>query len=457
MKVPHSNLIWGTKMDINFKEHFKSVADFILSELLDDEKISISFDGEKSYFMRFNKAKVRQNGNVEQGYFHFNLWKKNRTYNFSFGINMNLAEDKKFAAKELQKAREIILLLPEDKYQAIPESSETSEAIYTGKLLPEDKIPEAILKPAQDLDFTGLYSQGIICSGVITSTGASHWFQTETFNLDYSIWLENGRGIKSLYSGTKWTNAEYKAKLNEARAGLKVLNTPQKKLEPGKYRTFISADALVDIVEFFSWNGFSERDMQQSSSSYLALREGRKEFSPMFNLTQDFSLGLEPAFNSNGELAPEKLSIIEHGKLKNTLVSLRSQNQYRVKSNGAPTGEYMRAVNIGAGTLAEADILAELGTGIYISNFNYLNWSDTASARITGMTRFACLWVENGKIVAPICDMRWDESMYNLFGSNLLAITKERHIFAQTSTYEERSTGGCILPGILVKDFSCTL
>lgn len=444
-------------MKTDFKDYFKAIADFVLSEMLEDEKISIYFSGEKSYFMRFNKAKVRQNGTIEQGYFNFTFWKRNRTYKFGFGIQADIDEDKKNAARALQAAREIILLLPEDKYQSIPESSSTSETVYSGSLLPEDKIPETVLYPAQDLDFTGLYSQGTICEGVITSAGASHWFQTDTFNMDYSVWLENGRGIKSLYSGTEWKDEEYKLKLQNAREGLTVLHTPQKKLAPGKYKAFISADALVDVIDFFSWNGFSERGMQQGSSAYLALREGRERFSEKFNLTQDFSLALEPPFNANGESAPEKLAIIERGVLKNTLVSLRTETQYGVKSNGAPSSENMRSVVIGGGSLAEADILKELGTGIYISNFNYLNWSDTSSARVTGMTRFACLWVEDGKIVAPIADMRWDESMYNMFGGNLLAVTKERHIFASTGTYGGRSTGGSLLPGILVKNFNCTL
>lgn len=442
---------------INFKEHFESVADFMLSELVNGEKISVSFSGERTYFMRFNKAKVRQNGKVKQGFFRISFWKKGRSYNFGFGTKMNLEEDKKEAAEALQNAREDIMLLPEDKYQSIPEAADISEAVYSGKLLDEALIPETVLSPAGDLDFTGIYAQGMICKGVITSMGAKHWFQTETFSVDYSVWLENGRGIKSLYSGTEWSDSEYRHKLNQAREGLSVLNTPQKKLTPGKYKAFISADALTEVIEFFSWNGFSERAMQQGSSAYLALKEGREHFSDKFNLTQDFSLALEPSFNTNGESAPEKLPIIEKGKLINTLVSLRSQTQYGVKSNGAPSGEYMRSIVIGEGSLKEADILKELGTGIYVSNFNYLNWSDPASARVTGMTRFACLWVENGKIAAPIADMRWDESMYNMFGENLLAVTKEQHIFSSTATYGARSTGGCKLPGILVKDFNCTL
>ena len=444
-------------MKMNFKEHFESIADFILSELLGNEKISIAFSGEQTYFMRFNKAKVRQNGTVDQGFFHITFWKNNRTYHFGFGTKMNIEEDKKEAAQVLQNAREDIMLFPEDPYQSIFETAETSEAVYHGKLLDEACIPESILKPALGLDFTGLYAQGMICKGVITSCGAKHWVQTETFGADYSVWLENGRGIKSLYSGTEWNDEEYRKKLMQAKEGLTVLTVPKKKLEPGKYRAFISADALTDVTAFFSWNGFSERDMQQGSSAYLALKEGRECFSEKFNLTQDFSLAVEPAFNSNGELAPGKLCIIENGKLKNTLVSLRSQMRYGVKSNGAPASETMRSVVVGAGTLPESEVLKELGTGIYVSNFNYLNWSDLASARITGMTRFACLWIEDGKVAAPISDMRWDESLYNMFGSNLLAVTKERHLFSSTDSYDARTAGGCLLPGILIKDFNCTL
>jgi len=117
----------------------------------------------------------------------------------------------------------------------------------------------------------------------------------------------------------------------------------------------------------------------------------------------------------------------------------------------------MRSVAMDAGDLPEAEALKALGTGIYVSNFHYLNWSDPATARITGMTRFACLWVENGQIVGPIKDMRWDESLYAMLGSKLEALTKERHLQVETMTYEMRAVGGSLLPGILVDGLSFTL
>ncbi len=442
---------------LDFKRHFEALADFFFGELLPNEHASVSYDAEDTYFLRMNHAKVRQNGFVQQAAFSVTLYKNKRTYSFAQGLTGLLEQDKETAAESLEDARKVIAQLPEDPYQSIPTSSDRSETIYDGVLIPQQMIEKNLLDPANGLDFAGLFAQGMICRGAANTAGARHWFQTKTFTLDYSIWLENGRAVKGLYAGRDWAQPEYEQRIADARQRLPVLALEPKKIEPGKYRVFISADALVDVVAFFSWNGFGERAMQQGESAYLALKEGREHFSSAFNLSQDFSIGVEPAFNSEGEAAPEKLTVIENGALINTIVSSRSEKQYGVQSNGADANESFRSAVIGAGSLAEADALTELGTGIYISNFHYLNWSDPATARVTGMTRFACLWVENGKVVAPIADMRWDESLYNMFGANLIALTKERKLFVETSTYEERAVGGCLLPGILVENFNCTL
>ena len=442
---------------LDFKRHFEALADFFFGELLPNEHASVSYDAEDTYFLRMNHAKVRQNGFVQQAELSVTLYKNKRTYSFAQGLTGLLEQDKETVAESLEDARKVIAQLPEDPYQSIPISSDRSETIYDGALIPQQMIEKNLLDPANGLDFAGLFAQGMICRGAANTAGARHWFQTKTFTLDYSIWLENGRAVKGLYAGRDWVQSEYEQRIADARQRLPVLALEPKKIEPGKYRVFISADALVDVVAFFSWNGFGERVMQQGESAYLALKEGREHFSSAFNLSQDFSIGVEPAFNSEGEAAPEKLTVIENGALINTIVSSRSGKQYGVQANGADANESFRSAVIGAGSLAEADALTELGTGIYISNFHYLNWSDPATARVTGMTRFACLWVENGKVVAPIADMRWDESLYNMFGANLIALTKERKLFVETSTYEERAVGGCLLPGILVENFNCTL
>jgi predicted Zn-dependent protease len=117
----------------------------------------------------------------------------------------------------------------------------------------------------------------------------------------------------------------------------------------------------------------------------------------------------------------------------------------------------LRSPEIAAGNLAAADVLNGLERGLYLSNLHYLNWSDRPSGRITGMTRYACFWVENGEIVAPIENLRFDESLYRCLGENLMALTALQELIPEVGTYDHRSLGGTKVPGALIEAFTYTL
>ena len=117
----------------------------------------------------------------------------------------------------------------------------------------------------------------------------------------------------------------------------------------------------------------------------------------------------------------------------------------------------MQAPSLEGGELAAADALTALGTGLYVSNLWYLNFSDRPACCITGMTRYACLWVEDGRYVGPIADLRFDDSLYTLLGSKLEALTSTRSYVPETGTYGARNLGGILLPGALIGEFQFTL
>jgi predicted Zn-dependent protease len=191
--------------------------------------------------------------------------------------------------------------------------------------------------------------------------------------------------------------------------------------------------------------------------SLKQLWEGTRTLSNLFTLSEDFSLGLVPRFNDAGEVAASHLSLIEQGSFKNFLISSRTANEYNLVTNFSSEGEGMRSPIINTGNLSQQDILKELNTGLYISDLHYLNWSDRETSRVTGMTRYACFWVENGEIIAPIQDLRFDESFYNIFGDALVDLTDFSEITPETNTYSERSIGGVKTPGILLSQFTFTL
>ncbi len=103
------------------------------------------------------------------------------------------------------------------------------------------------------------------------------------------------------------------------------------------------------------------------------------------------------------------------------------------------------------------DALQALDRGLYIGNLWYLNYSDRNSARITGMTRFATFWVENGGIQAPVNALRFDDSLYRLLGDQLLALTREREFLLDPGSYGARSSRSARLPGALIGAMRFTL
>jgi predicted Zn-dependent protease len=207
----------------------------------------------------------------------------------------------------------------------------------------------------------------------------------------------------------------------------------------------------------FSWGGISEAAIQRGDSALGLLQRGEKQLSPVFTLSENFKRGLVPRFNEWGEIAPVELPLIVEGQLKNTLVSSRTAKEYGKTANGAAGGEYLRSPEIAPGKLATEQILSRLDTGLYLSNLHYLNWSDRPTGRITGMTRYACFWVEQGEIIAPIQNLRFDESLYRFFGDNLLELTQAQEFIPEVGTYSNRSLGGVWVPGLLVEEFTYTL
>ncbi|MFZ4614967.1 MAG: metallopeptidase TldD-related protein [Rectinemataceae bacterium] len=446
----------------DLEARFGRAVDLLLGELRQGEELSLDFAGEDSRFLRFNEGKVRQTGSVEKASVDLTYYKNAKTLHCSFSMSGDEANDAERAAAALGLARSEAALLPEDPFQTLPAGSGSSREAFTGKLPSDARLAQEVLGPSTAISragaaFVGLHSQGAMARGAANSRGARHWFSTETFITDYSAFLPSGKALKSSYAGRDWDADEYARRLGIEGRRLEALALPDKVLKPGEYRVWLAPDAFAEFMAFFSWRGLGERDIREGESAWIALKEGRQSLSPRFRLSQDFSLGVQQRFNERGEVAPDRLPLIEGGKLANTLVSARSALQYGVVSNAAPEQEYLRSPAVDPGDLDEDSALAALGSGLYISNLHYLNWSDIETARVTGMTRFACFWVEDGKIVAPIKDMRFDESLYQLFGHKLAGLSRQRSLIVSGESYFMRALDGALLPGALVEGFTFTL
>lgn len=438
------------------ESNFNQLSELLINHLQGEEHLAIELSGEQSHFLRFNTAKVRQAGTVCDGTLQVTLIDRQKTAYTAFPFTGDLAVDTATAIQQLILLREEIAQLPKDPYIVLPENKGSSRDVYTGELLPVESAVEEILKEVQGHDFTGFYASGSIIRANANSAGQKHWFATESFFLDYSLIAPSSKAVKATLAGKEWQTARYQEQIHQGIEQLKILDTPVHEVKPGRYRTYLAPAATAEIIGMFSWGGVSESSMRQGESALAKLREG-KTLSPRFNLRENFTSGSVPRFNELGEIAPDEIPIIVEGKLVNTLVSSRTALEYGIQANGASGGEGLRSPEVSPGTLQNSEILKQLNTGLYLSNLHYLNWSDRPGGRMTGMTRYACFWVENGQIVAPIKDLRFDDSLYAFLGENLIALTDVQDLVPNTDTYERRSLGGLLMPGLLVKDFTFTL
>ncbi|BCL36724.1 TldD/PmbA family protein [Nostoc sp. MS1] len=436
---------------------FNQLLETLLIKKAENEQFTVSLNSERSQFIRFNQAKVRQTGFVADGWIQLTLITDQCSSFRQFPFTGNWEKDWQSAYQALQELRSELPLLPVDPYLVVPSGNNTSREIHTGNILPAESVVANVLEPVKELDFTGIYAGGVIIRAYGDSSGQKHWFATDSFTLDYSLFITSGQAVKGTFAGSDWNPEAYAAKINEGKQQLKLLSTPAKQLARGQYKTYFAPAAVADLVSMLSWGAVSEADIQQGNSALAILSRKDKQLSPSLSIKENFQRGLVPRFNNLGEMAPPELPIIEKGILVNSLISSRTAKEYNKTSNGASSEEMLRAPELSPGNLTYAQILPSLDTGLYVSNLHYLNWSDRPTGRITGMTRYACFWIENGEIVAPIENLRFDESLYRFWGENLVDLTDFQEFIPEVGSYENRHIGGIMTPGMLVNDFTYTL
>ncbi len=435
---------------------FKALVDWLKQAITDKEQFHLGYAAEASEFVRFNHAKVRQAGQVQQASLTLKLISDGRHADLAITLAGEPELDRQRLADGLQQLRETLPLLPHDPYLLLNHTAWQSHNEQARPLPDLAQVLEEISQAAQGVDLVGFYAAGPISRGFASSNGAFGWHQANSFNFDFSLFHANGEAVKASYAGNEWNSAEFASRFQLAREQLEFLGRPLHPLAPGEYRAYLAPAALEEIISLITWGGFSAQSIASKGSSLQKLYAGEQLLSSLVTVDEQISGSLSQAFSSEGYPRGD-VTLINAGKADGQLVNSRSAAEYGLSTNGASSDESPSALQMAAGNLGQADILKQLGIGLYISNLWYLNYSDLPAARLTGMTRFATFWVEDGVIKAPVSTMRFDDSVYSLLGSQLEALTADRELLLSASTYGQRNTASNLLPGALVKRLTLTL
>ena len=444
-------------MSMDMKQYFHDLAAHVDTLAKPGEVIVSSLAAEDSDFIRFNKSAVRQAMAIRQVYWTLSLIHDKRRLDAKVTLAGSLATDRAALAALLRDLRNAIGELPQDPFLLYQTEPAQSLRESKGQLPDPASVIDSVVAAGRGLDLVGLYAGGPIYRGFANTLGSRYWHEVENFDFGWSLYHSRDKAVKSSYAGSAWDAAAFDRKMAFARGQLVRLAETPRTLEPGAYRAFLAPAAMTEILGMLSWAGFGLKSRNTKQTALIRMAEQGATLSPQVTLRENTAGGIASGFQAEGFLRPDSVELVGAGRLGTALVSPRSAREYDVPTNGANASESPESLDLAAGTLPEADALKTLGTGIYIGNLWYLNFSDRSACRMTGMTRFASFWVENGEIRAPLNVMRFDDTVYRVLGANLEALTRERDLVVDDNSYEKRSTSSMHTPGALIREFALTL
>jgi predicted Zn-dependent protease len=439
------------------RELFFDLSDRAFGALADGEALLVNFTGEESDFVRFNRGRVRQPMTIRQAHLTLTLIRGRQRIEVTLALTGRPELDAPRVLDELARLRTELPTLPEDPHLLFCTEPTRSDRREAAALPDPAAAIDDVLAAAGDADLVGILASGPMLRGYASSFGARHWHEVDAFLLDWSLVHSTDKAVKCAWAGAQWDRAELARRMQEGRTQLGHLALPARTLSPGEYRTFLAPAAVDELVWMLNWGGVSEKAQRTKQSCIQKLADGQARLSARLQLTEDNAAGLAPAFDAMGFARPSQVALVRDGAHAGAMVSPRTAAEYGIAANGADEDEGMSAASLAPGSLPEADALAALDTGIYVGNLHYLNFSDRANGRVTGMTRFATFWVEHGRIAGPLNVMRWDDTLYRMLGDRLEALTDTPHWILNSSTYQHRAMQTSRVPGALLSSMQFTL
>ena len=259
------------------RDYFKKISELLFNNLESNEILILNIDAEKTDFIRFNHAKIRQAGNVNQVTLTLTMIFKRKTLTSIIRLSTDFKKDSLLLRRTLSYLRREIPELPSDPYLIFEKNINSFENDHTNNSLNNYEITDNILEGFKSLDMVGILSSGSIIKGFSNSLGQLNWHESESFNFDWSTYAKTGKAIKQNYSDQTWNQKTFDSLLLETKQKLKVIDNKEQIISPGDYKVYLSPSALNEIIDMMSWGGFSYKANKIGTSPLHLMAKGEKK------------------------------------------------------------------------------------------------------------------------------------------------------------------------------------
>lgn len=218
-----------------------------------------------------------------------------------------------------------------------------------------------------------------------------------------------------------------------------------KAIEPGKYTVILEPVAATYMLEnMFRFDARSaEEGRSFLSKKGGGTRLGEQLVDPKVNIYSDpFNPDLPGSTWGGDGLPRERTSWIENGVVKNL-----SYSRYWAQKKGVKPVPGPSNIIMDGGTQTLEELIKSTEKGILVSRLWYIRMVDPQSLLLTGLTRDGTFYIENGKIMFPVKNFRFNESPVIML-NNLEALGK------QERSISVESYRSYLIPPMKIRDFT---
>jgi len=195
-------------------------------------------------------------------------------------------------------------------------------------------------------------------------------------------------------------------------------------IEPGSYTVILEEEAVATMMFYLGYLGFGALAVQEGRS-FMSGHIGEKVTGDNISIWDD---GFDPRgvvrpFDFEG-VPKQKVTLIENGIAVNAVYDSATAAREPGKQStghGLPAPNTMGPIPINLfmkpGTATKEELIASTERGIWITRFHYVNPVHPVKAILTGMTRDGTFLIENGKVVRPLKNLRFTQSILEAFAN----------------------------------------
>ncbi len=204
-------------------------------------------------------------------------------------------------------------------------------------------------------------------------------------------------------------------------------------VEPGTYEVILEPQAVADVLDFLGAYGFNGRAVADGTSF---VRVGEAQLDASVTIRDDITDPRLPGVGFDAEGTPRQVvDLVRGGVTTGVLQSRRTAHRTgggAVSTGHASvspwlTGALPSALVMEPGDRSREELIAGVERGILVTDVFYTRVLDPRTLVVTGLTRNGVWYIEDGRIVRPVRNLRFTQSYAEaLRPGNVRGATRER-------------------------------